>query len=133
MTVTAPPRPPEPPARDDLEALIEEARGRARRRRLWYGACAALALLSGGLAWFLGHNGGGGPTGRAGSGLEPSSARPSAQPKPPPQFVRVARGYTAAEAGLVAPGAGWAMNGLGLYWTHDNGDHWRRITPPDVA
>jgi photosystem II stability/assembly factor-like uncharacterized protein len=36
------------------------------------------------------------------------------------------------EAGLVAPGLGWAMNGLGFWWTHDGGEHWRTITPPQV-
>ena len=54
MTVTAPPRPPrqpdpvprDPVERDDPEALIEEARQRARRRRRLYGAVAAgLALI----------------------------------------------------------------------------------------
>jgi hypothetical protein len=52
MTVTAPPRPPrpqkpqDPVERPDPEALIEEARQRARRRRRLYGAAAAgLALI----------------------------------------------------------------------------------------
>jgi hypothetical protein len=48
MTVAAPPR---PPRRDDPEALIEEARQRARRRRA-YGALALLALLVAGAIWF---------------------------------------------------------------------------------
>lgn len=50
MTVTAPPRPPQPsdPARhDDAEALIEEARQRQRRRRRRYAAAAALLMLIG--------------------------------------------------------------------------------------
>ena len=43
MSVTAPPRPPhpsDPVDRDELEALIEEARRRARRRRILYAAVA---------------------------------------------------------------------------------------------
>jgi Tol biopolymer transport system component len=50
VTVTAPPRPPHPGApvdRDELEALIEEARRRARRRRRLYAAVAALTALLG--------------------------------------------------------------------------------------
>jgi hypothetical protein len=48
--VTASPRPPlprDPVERDDPEALIEEARQRARRRRRLYGAAAALLALLG--------------------------------------------------------------------------------------
>jgi photosystem II stability/assembly factor-like uncharacterized protein len=37
------------------------------------------------------------------------------------------------DAGLVAPGVGWAMNGLGLYWTDDGSKNWRIATPPEVA
>jgi Tol biopolymer transport system component len=59
VTVTAPPRPPgpsDPIEREELEALvealIEEARKRARRRRLIYGAVAAVVALVG-VAVFL--------------------------------------------------------------------------------
>jgi Tol biopolymer transport system component len=54
MTVTAPPRPPrpgDPVDREELEALVEalikEARQRARRRRRIYGAAAVLVALVG--------------------------------------------------------------------------------------
>lgn len=50
MTVTTPPRPPrssDPVDRDELEALIEEARRRARRRRRVYGAVGAFPALIG--------------------------------------------------------------------------------------
>lgn len=50
MVVTAPPRPPrpsDPVERDEPEALIEEARQRARRRRRIYASVAAFALLAG--------------------------------------------------------------------------------------
>ena len=68
MTVTAPPRPPrlddridyEAPNVEALEALIEEARRRARRRRIRHGAMAALA--TGAIAALLAVDGGsGGP------------------------------------------------------------------------
>jgi Tol biopolymer transport system component len=50
MTVAAPPRPPrpsDPVDRDELEALVEEARRRARRRRLLCAAVAVLGVLIG--------------------------------------------------------------------------------------
>jgi WD40-like Beta Propeller Repeat len=65
VTITAPPRPPSShtpnvPRRphftepDDREALIEEARKRARRRRKGYGACAVLGAAAVGFLGF--HN-----------------------------------------------------------------------------
>ena len=67
MTVSAPPRPPrvrepvepyDPVARDDPEALIEEARQRARRRRRIYAVAAAgLALLGASLVVVFGRPG----------------------------------------------------------------------------
>src|SRR6266508_2686466 len=50
MSLIAPPRPPtlgDPVDRDELEALIEEAKRRARRRRRICGAVAAMAALVG--------------------------------------------------------------------------------------
>jgi hypothetical protein len=128
LTVTAPPRPPRP---DESEALIEEARRRARRRRRWYGLCLLLALGLGlGLYLAVGRNGG------SGGGQPASSARTSRQPpssaKERQQIAQVAARFIIGEAGLVAPGLGWAMNGLGLWWTDDGGQHWRAIAPPDV-
>jgi hypothetical protein len=56
MTVEAPPRSPE---QDELEALIEEARRRARRRRFGYLALVvAAATLAGVLFLILGGSGG---------------------------------------------------------------------------
>ena len=51
MTLTAPPRPPhlhDPVDRDELEALIEEARRRTRRRRRIYASAATLVTLGAG-------------------------------------------------------------------------------------
>jgi Tol biopolymer transport system component len=65
MAVATPPRPPErkPVDADAVDALIEEARRRARRRRIGYAACALLALVGAGT--FLGVRGGGGNAVRA--------------------------------------------------------------------
>jgi dipeptidyl aminopeptidase/acylaminoacyl peptidase len=61
MTVTAPPRPPRLSEPVDLDALIEEARRRARRRRQAYGACLLLAALVGlGVFFGLGRGDGAG-------------------------------------------------------------------------
>jgi hypothetical protein len=64
MTVIAPPPARErlepflePGERDELEALIEEARRRARRRRRRHAACALLAAALS--AWFALNRGGG--------------------------------------------------------------------------
>jgi photosystem II stability/assembly factor-like uncharacterized protein len=110
------------------EALIEEARRRARRRRAAYGALAALAGFGVGL--FVALHGGGGRShhgGRASSPPAPSAADQARQ------IARVGSRTVIGDAGLVAPGVGWAMNGLGLYWTDDGGSHWRAVTPPEVA
>jgi photosystem II stability/assembly factor-like uncharacterized protein len=34
------------------------------------------------------------------------------------------------QMGLISPGVGWALNGLALYRTVDDGAHWSDITPP---
>jgi Sporulation and spore germination len=65
MTLTAPPRPPQPgdPLEheeiEDPEALIEEARQRTRRRRRRYGALALAAGATAGLSFYFGFAGGG--------------------------------------------------------------------------
>jgi WD40 repeat protein len=72
MTVTAPPRPPMPQELDAVgaDALIEEARRRARRRRMCYAALAAVAAAG----TFLGLHRGGGGSGGSGSPGSGSSA-----------------------------------------------------------
>jgi hypothetical protein len=79
MSTILTPKQPGPPDVDPLEALIKEARRRARRRRAWYGASSLLAAGAV-VAGFHGFNGGG------------SHARASAPAKPaghgPPQQSR---------------------------------------------
>jgi photosystem II stability/assembly factor-like uncharacterized protein len=100
-----------------LDAIIEEARRRARRRRLAYTlavAAAAVAAIS-----LLALRG---------------SSHPSPTGTPPVDersaIARAAIDSPIVDAGLVAPRAGWAMNGIGLWYTTDGGTHWRTITPP---
>ncbi|MGA8761930.1 MAG: hypothetical protein WB562_03490 [Candidatus Sulfotelmatobacter sp.] len=33
---------------------------------------------------------------------------------------------------LIAPGQGWTVNTEGLWWTDDNGAHWKNISPPEA-
>jgi Tol biopolymer transport system component len=89
VTITAPPEPPgpapgvdQPPDGDAQEALIKEARRRARLRRVSY-AAAAVAAGSIGLAlWGAGHGGEGG-TPRLGHGGRPAAAPATAPISPP--------------------------------------------------
>jgi photosystem II stability/assembly factor-like uncharacterized protein len=134
MTLSAPPRRlrrEREPGQTEREALIEEARRRARRRRAAYGLSILVAVAAGaGLLAGI-DRGGGGRHMRGGDG-----GRATPAPSPGEQeraIARVARGATFVEAGLVAPGVGWAANGLGLYWTTDSGKHWRGITPPQIG
>ena len=80
MTVTAPPRPNDPlefqklEPEADAEALIEEARQRARRRRRIYGAVVVLVALVGVAVTGFGRTGQSHPT----AASRPSGAGPSA-------------------------------------------------------
>ena len=127
MTLLTPTRPPQAPAAPGPEALIEEARHRARRRRAAV-AAASLLALGGALGAFFALGGGGGSARHTGrdEGASPSGAREFRE------IARAARRNTIVEAGLVAPGRGWAMNGLALWSTEDGGRTWRAITPPPV-
>jgi Tol biopolymer transport system component len=94
VSVTAPPIPPRFDDRDELRrierdeqaALIEEARRRTRRRRLWYGA-SALFAAGAGLAAFAGLGGGSGPT-----PMHPAPAGSPAQAGEKPAPSRIAFG-----------------------------------------
>jgi photosystem II stability/assembly factor-like uncharacterized protein len=125
VSVAAPPR---PPVTDEPEALIEEARRRARRRRRGYGICLLVFLGAGlGLYFGSGHGGGSSRVGRESAGHRAGSPAEEAQ-----RIVQVGARTIIGEADLVEPGVGWAMNGLGLWWTHDGGTRWRTITPPQI-
>jgi dipeptidyl aminopeptidase/acylaminoacyl peptidase len=113
MSTTLPPAPPrrphvEPP--QDLEALIEEARRRARRRRAWYGLSAMLAAGAT-VAGFWGFGSGGGDVpAERGATARPSARAPASpnrsRPAPAPHLVK--NGPLAIIAGeqieVVAPG-----------------------------
>ena len=102
MSIAAPPRPPRFDTSHELgalEALIEEARRRARRRRQAYGACAfVLAALGVGAYFGSGHGGGstpppaavGGTGGESGFGQGGNAADASPKSAPPATGRRIA-------------------------------------------
>jgi photosystem II stability/assembly factor-like uncharacterized protein len=128
VTVATPPRAPQPPHPDELEAVIREARRRARRRRAAY-ALAVLLLVGAAGAYFAFDHGGGKPSGNGPAG----HARPNGQAQQARQIARIAARTIIVEAGITSPGVGWAMNGLGLWWTTNGGKSWRASVPPQVS
>jgi hypothetical protein len=82
VPVTAPPRPKDPiefqklEPEADAEALIKEARRRARRRRRTYGAVVALVALVGVAVTVAGRTAQSQPTAAGPSGAGPSAASP---------------------------------------------------------
>jgi photosystem II stability/assembly factor-like uncharacterized protein len=117
---------------DDADALIEEAHRRARRRRRRGALIAAAALAALGV-WLVVGGGGGGNAGlgtRLGSGFGGSAPSRAQEAQEARQIARVAANDPIGEAQLLTAGTGWAMNGLALYWTRDDGRTWRVVEPP---
>src|SRR6266542_269168 len=100
MSVVAPPKPPPQPTRHEgLEALIEEARLRARRRRVFLGFGALLAGLVGVAIWGALALSGGGTSGTAPPGFRLIAARAPVEHElietwrlPQPRIVDLATG-----------------------------------------
>src|SRR5215469_15417454 len=128
MTTLTPTRPPQAPVVPDPEALIEEARRRARKRRAAVATAVVVAAGASAGLFFAFDGGSGGSRSRPG-GAESSAAAGARELR---EIARAARRNTIVEAGLVAPGRGWAMNGLALWSTENGGSTWRAITPPPV-
>jgi photosystem II stability/assembly factor-like uncharacterized protein len=126
VRIVAPPRPPHPD--NDAEALIEEARRRARRRRAAYGMAFLLVAAAFGL--YFGIGGGGGGKEHTARAPKPAAPSPGQEAR---RIIEAGARTAIGEAGLVAPDLGWAMNGVGLWWTREGGARWRVMTPPQVA
>jgi Tol biopolymer transport system component len=125
MAVAAPPRPPgrKPVDAEALDALIEEARRRARRRRIGYAACALAALIGAGT--FFGVRGGGGNAVRA----TPNEASPVAPSQPGSSgWLAVARVYRGeSHILLVDPSGRSAPRDLGQGWAPSWSPDGRRL------
>ena len=139
MTVTAPPRRPETEQDRDLEhrvaeleALIEEARQRARRRRRRYGAVALLALLVGvATIVFFDRSASGS---RSGSPGNPRSAASTLDSFPAGirDFVSAFAFDPRTPETVYAATSGYGLDHGGhVYKTTDAGKHWRSTTPVD--
>ena len=136
MSVTSPPRRPEiEQDRDleqrvaDLEALIEEARRRALRRRMRNGA-ACLLVAAAGVAAFVGFGAGGsGPGSLGGTGAEGARAAAATQPGPGHWASRGPDGGAIVVAvdpnnpGVVYAG-GWGT----VFKSVDGGGRWKAVT-----
>jgi photosystem II stability/assembly factor-like uncharacterized protein len=136
VTVTTPPRRPETGHdRDleqrvaDLEALIEEARRRARRRRIRNGGAflLAVAVSVAGLIGF--HGGGGGPAGTAvlagPSGAAGQTGKPAPSLAPvPAEGLAEAFAFDPRRASVVYVAMAHASTGVFVYKTTDDGRHW---------
>ena len=132
MKVTVPPRSTDAPdGRDltqrvaDLEALIEEARRRARRRRLVYATVVLAAITAGVAASFgLGGNGSGSLTGS--QAPESSAAHPASgrwQPSRGPDGGAVVIAVDPAHPGALYAG-GWGN----VFKSTDGGGSWKDVT-----
>lgn len=123
-----------PDAQPEVDAgVIEDARRRQRRQRT--GAAAALAVAALAAAGLIFGFGGGGTArhgasphghgGGAGSGATSHAAAPVAPAiKLPPNI---------GESGLLAPGVGWGVNGLGFFITRDGGRRWVTVNVPGLG
>jgi hypothetical protein len=132
VEVDVPPETPESP-----EALIEEARRRARKRRMWN--LAAIVTVALGAAAVLAFTGGSGGTGKVRTtATKPrSTPRPSTKKsseKPPPSRLAAwpSLVYTGPGVGVVGmspPSSDQFAKPSSLYLSADL-THWRNVTPP---
>ncbi len=135
MSVSAPPRPPRsshPVDRDELEALIEalieEARQRARRRRRRYGACILLAALAAGGAYFGFHDGGGAvssQSAQAGSSGGAASAAVSAAGRWGPSHGPYGGPAYVVATAPSAPSVVYVGTARGVFESRNGGRSWR--------
>jgi photosystem II stability/assembly factor-like uncharacterized protein len=130
MVVQAPPPRPKPEAGIDA-GVLKDARARQRRQASFATvliAVAAIAVLLGFGA--AGGGGAGAPKAGRGNGSNPTGAHTassqvgSASPYSPP---------TIGASGLLSPGVGWAVNGLGFYMTWNGGRRWFDVHVPKLS
>ena len=115
----------------DADALIEEARKRTRKRRRRI--AVVLLATAAGFAYVLGGGGGGsGRTALSGHGapLPGGAARGTAQSIAASRLTVLP--YI-SDFGLLAPGEGWAANGVSVYFTGDAGAHWKTLDVPKLT
>ena len=114
----------------EAEALIKEARRRARRRRARI--ASVVVVVGGAFIYLLAGGGGDGHAHPAGHDAPRGGAAQASSTH------AIARGGLAVlpdigAFGLVAPGEGWAVNGLSFYFTSDDGADWRMLRVPGLS
>jgi photosystem II stability/assembly factor-like uncharacterized protein len=137
MTLATPPRnPTTDDDRDlarrvaDLEALIEEARRRARRRRI-RNATALITAAAAGVAGLIGFHGGGGGSAGTTALAGGSNARGQASGLVPPLAAlpagdeALAFAFDPRRPNVVYVASPHARGGAYIYKTTDDGQHWR--------
>ena len=116
----------------ELDALIEEARQRTRKRRRRI--AVVLLVAAAGVTYLVGSGGGGGSARMDSSGhgapLPGGAARGEAQSI---AATRLAVLPNLSYFALLAPGEGWAVNGVSFYLTNDDGAHWKTLVVPKLT
>ncbi len=133
MSVEAPPQPAE---QDELDALIEEARQRAWRRRAGYFASAVAAALVAGAVYLAIGGGGGEGTSEGGASNEPAAtARQGSAPSPAETAYRCPISIKALKRST--PGNGIPSCSIHFFATLPTGWHNRTsrvsVLPPRLA
>jgi photosystem II stability/assembly factor-like uncharacterized protein len=125
-----------PPSRPITEfevdaGVVKDARVRQQRHRAV--AAMLIAIAAGVGLLVLGGSGGGG-SGAAKSGRGNGSSPNSAAHTTSQVGVGVAFAPpTIGASGLLSPGVGWAVNGLGFYMTWDGGRLWSDVHVPELG
>lgn len=114
----------------DIDAgVIKDAR--ARQRRQWWLVCVSILIGAIVGLLLLGGSGGGGSgagDGRGGDSRPSAGAHTAAQIGPASLYSPPTIGVS----GLLSPGVGWAVNGLGFYMTWDGGRRWSAVHVPGL-
>jgi photosystem II stability/assembly factor-like uncharacterized protein len=127
MTVQTPPT--SPSHEFDIDAgVLKDARSRQQRHQGFAALLIAIAVVVG-VLMFGGSGGGGSGTASKGrgNGSSPDSAAHTASQVGPAVPYSPA---TIAASGLLSPGVGWAVNGIGFYMTWDGGRLWSDVHVP---
>jgi photosystem II stability/assembly factor-like uncharacterized protein len=134
MAVETPQKPTEhvPAVQPEIDAgVIEDARKRQRRQRLGGAALAAAVIVTGGLILLGGGGSGRRGAARHGHGGDAGSAATSHAAVPVAAAIKLPPNI--GESGLLAPGVGWGVNGLGFFITRHGGRSWETVDVPGLG
>jgi photosystem II stability/assembly factor-like uncharacterized protein len=112
---------------DDLDAIIEEARCRARRRRRWYGVCA-LVVVAVGLVGYVGFNNGGSARSQVGRDRPAVALPPAGRAGLVPAAGIEGGRITALAVDPQSPQTVFAGTPGSLFKSTDGGASWQQLT-----